>query len=828
MNNMLHDCIKAIYSHDTHGFSYVRSFVKTLWEHRDTLNISSCAIVWNVYFNNESYKQLFIDYIDSNAKSIIGLDIMSLFLLHNAISSEDESFNRYIRLDVIKRNYYIAIPINGNSNDEGFFKTYGLILLSSSNGKILIEKSELDIFHLILNQMVPHVLCEDLSIDALVDIAKSETRNHYVYSNCFADIGQSLDTIAGKFSQNNNDCGLRHFSLWRYFQAEENIKIKQFSRNTYHEEAHNNTHIYLIDDDVHFLNDAFNDYDPAKDVQILRCFGYKEVRESFADEDYFRSIGLKEENTTVIVSSTNNINEQSPDRLLNFYVANIIYTPFISKLFVEGLTRSISNDINKCLVTCRDKILCDLMYSSIISSNETDFYAKAKKLILDVNEAEDVIIYIDENGFYKSMTHQTDNNNMDGHFKLPEKYSSDLAFSEWATKTVINHTTSFYINVDNDNIKTSMIIRTRNNEWKDCIIIAINKRHNPSNSCVYFNNVFDNDNYFLTDHCGHFLIQYQKMQDSINNKNYLLHKLRHEIPSCTEAIEQCVSDIKNALSGINVSRANIDNIASNIELHNSRVLLLAKFFSTVDFDSQQFAADKQKLNLRTFLASCIETFRTEGKYRGVDVYYYMCEERDVIIQVSSFFQLAIVNIITNAVRYSSPGTCVIINVYNDRIEICDIGICITEKDKSFIFREGYRGANAKRISEKGMGYGLYLTKKVLDAHNMKIRVESTKYGNKNYFAEHAVMIYLNTLGDKDRKEFIYRDLDELNKHVADHLYSELKRDADSVWANDRYGVLKIDTIKSWLKYLKENNVVFLDMSEDFEEEIYEVIFTIQL
>ena len=63
----------------------------------------------------------------------------------------------------------------------------------------------------------------------------------------------------------------------------------------------------------------------------------------------------------------------------------------------------------------------------------------------------------------------------------------------------------------------------------------------------------------------------------------------------------------------------------------------------------------------------------------------MCEERDVIIQVSSFFQLAIVNIITNAVRYSSPGTCVIINVYNNRIEICDIGICITEKDKSFIF-----------------------------------------------------------------------------------------------------------------------------------------------
>lgn len=827
MDNVINDCIKALYKNETHGFSYVRSFAKELWKYRDTLNITNCVIVWNVYFNNESSQRLFIDYISNNTNCAIGLDIYSLFILNNAISSEDEGFTKFIRLDLIKRNHYIAIPINGNSDNYTFFKTYGLILLSSSNGKIRLSRNELDLFHLILNRMTPHVLCENLSMDALGDIAKSEIRNHYVYSDCFADIGESLDTVAGKLSQNGSDCGLRHFSLWRYFQADDNIIIKQFSRNTYHDKAHNNTHIYLMDNNNHYLNETFIEYDSTKDVQVLRCFGYDEVRESFADEEYFQSIGLNESNTTVIVSSTNSISHIYPDRLLCFYVSNIVYTPFISKLFIETLTRSVTNDINKCLVSCRDKILCDLMHSSLISSNESDFYNQAKNIILNVNEAEDVIIYIDDNGFYNSKTHII-KNEQDGRFGLPEKYSNDRAFSEWATRSALNHTTSFYINVENEIVKTSLIIYTGNKENKGCIIILINKRHLPSKSCVYFNNVFDNDNYYLSVNCGHFMIQYQKMQDSINNKNYLLRKLRHEIPSCTEAIEQCVSDIKTALGEINVSRANINNIASNIALHNSRVLLLAKFFSTVDFNTEQFAASKQSLNLRTFLASCIETFRTEGLYRGVDVYFYMCEEKDIIIQVSSFFQLALVNVINNAVRYSSPGTCVTIYLYNDRIEICDVGICISEKDKKLIFREGYRGDNARRISEKGMGYGLYLTKKVLDAHNMKIIVDSNKCCSKNYYAQHAVMIYLKTLGDKDRKEFIYRDLDEIDRKAADVLYSELKQNEDFISANDRYGILKIDTIKSWLKYLKENNVVFLDMSEYFETELYEVKFTIQL
>lgn len=824
MDDILYECIKALNSNNTQGYSFVRSFVNVLWRNRKTLNIDDCSIVWKVNFDNGVGPRIFIDYVSNNINGTNGIEFNRLFNSSHPLTSDDNTIDNYINWKTACHDYYIMIPINGNSKNEKFFSTYGLIILSSSNGKIKINSKELDLFHLILNQRVPNVLCEELSIEALGDIAKTEAHSHNVYSGCFASIGHALDTIAAKGSILSEKCGLKHFSLWNYFIPSKLI-TKQFSRNTYNDKAHNKTHVLLINAESHYLNDAFKENNEEKDVHILKCYDYNMVRHSFEDEDYFRSIGLNENNTTVIVAISNNLHQHNPDRILNYYVTDIVNSPFISKLFVETLTRSIVNVVNKCLVTARDGILSKLMTFAMNYPDEHEFYQYAKGILLESNEAEDVIIYMNDNGLYECKTHKI-KNNFDGNLIFPDQYAVDLKFSKWAEGAIKKHKSSFFIG--DSVVSSAMILRSMINEYKECVIILINKRHIPSTPSVYYNNMFDKDSIFLTKQSGVFLLQYQRMQDSINNKNYLLHKLRHEIPSCTEAIEQCASDIKQAISEIDISRANINNIVSNIELHNSRVLLLAKFFSTVDFDNSQFVLEKKKINLRTFLSSCIETFRTEGKFRGVDVYFEMKEDIDVTLQVSNFFQLAIVNIITNAVRYSACGTCVRINLYNDRIEIRDVGIGISDEEKKYIFKEGYRGDKAKRTSEKGMGYGLYLTKKVLDAYEMEISVSSSVYRNKNYNAQYAVIRYLNTLDDKKRKEFIYCQLDDINKHVADELYAEIKETEKFMSPADRYTNLRIETIKNWLDYLKGNNVVFVDMTDFFDEIIYEVVFTIKI
>lgn len=145
-----------------------------------------------------------------------------------------------------------------------------------------------------------------------------------------------------------------------------------------------------------------------------------------------------------------------------------------------------------------------------------------------------------------------------------------------------------------------------------------------------------------------------------------------------------------------------------------------------------------------------------------------------------------------------------------------------------IFKEGYRGKEAKKVNEKGMGYGLYLTRKVLEAHNFQIGVESNLFYNKNYFAESALLIYLDTLSLNERRKFILNGLDNPDIPNALALFEEVKDSRKIVEIGKGYANLKLDTIISWISYLSDNNVVFYDMvSEVFQKPLYEVSFVIQ-
>lgn len=813
-NKTLESCIDAIMDEKSVGYSYVQSFVETLWGYRDELNIKDYSVIWRVYFKDNLDTKDF--YYSSNKNLDYSNNDIDVLIRQSHICTLENSLEK------------IAIPINGNVDNPSFFATYGIIILFSKGGNFMIDAEQLNLFHHLLNKRIPNVMCGNSVTNALQIITNAENINYDEFTKCFGHIGMSLEQIANK-TTNHKECGLRHFSLWNYILASENLKMKQFSRNTYSEHAHCNAHTLLKENENHFINKAFEAYQMSDIPQILRCFSYNEAKDSFIDESYFIEIGLNEENTTIVVVANDKSDSGVPDRILNYYVTNIVYTPFISKLFITTLTQRITNSINKSLVTCRDQVISCLINESMNISNEQQFYNNVKSIIKEANEADDVLIYLKEGVFFEQKPN-VGSFIYDDSIVLPEIYAEDKIYADWLEQVLTDNVlNSFYINGESDCIVySSLFMRTSQRTEKECIIILINERHKPSKPCVYYNNVFDKDNYYITEKCGSFLIHYQYMQDSINNKNYLLHKLRHEIPSCTDAIEQGLNNVMDVLDKESHSKNHILTILRHMALNNSRVLLLAKFFSTVGFDKEQFVKDKITVNLRTFLSSYIETFREEGKYKCVDVYFELIGCEEAIVHVSNYFQLALVNVVTNAIRYAAYGTCVFIGVYPDKIEVRDIGIGITDKEKALIFKEGYRGNEARRINEKGMGYGLYLTEKVLDAHKMDIKVSSQLYFKENYFVQAAVNRYLNSINMEERKKIIYEGLDEVNKSYANKIYNRIKENSRIIDEENLYGNLKMDTIKFWLNYISKHNYVFYDMEDIFDENVYEVVFTISL
>jgi two-component system, OmpR family, phosphate regulon sensor histidine kinase PhoR len=90
--------------------------------------------------------------------------------------------------------------------------------------------------------------------------------------------------------------------------------------------------------------------------------------------------------------------------------------------------------------------------------------------------------------------------------------------------------------------------------------------------------------------------------------------------------------------------------------------------------------------------------------------------------------LAIFNIINNALKYAVRPRVVITTFSRNNdyhIRIRDNGFGIDKKEVNNIFRKFYRVQNGNLHNAKGLGLGLYFTKKVVTMHEGAIKVQST-------------------------------------------------------------------------------------------------------
>ena len=89
---------------------------------------------------------------------------------------------------------------------------------------------------------------------------------------------------------------------------------------------------------------------------------------------------------------------------------------------------------------------------------------------------------------------------------------------------------------------------------------------------------------------------------------------------------------------------------------------------------------------------------------------------------------ALTNLVTNAIKYSAPGTTVRISVANGagrvRFHVADQGYGIPAEEQSKIFEKFYRRGNKETRDQSGFGLGLSFVKEVAARHGGEVVVES--------------------------------------------------------------------------------------------------------
>jgi PAS domain S-box-containing protein len=143
-----------------------------------------------------------------------------------------------------------------------------------------------------------------------------------------------------------------------------------------------------------------------------------------------------------------------------------------------------------------------------------------------------------------------------------------------------------------------------------------------------------------------------------------------------------------------------------------------------DPDMLAQASYRSEINLGTLVQQMIDQTVTPGNATRVTLHATLSPVVVVnVVQISR----VIVNLLTNAFKFSPPEAPIVVQVYHHAtdaiIAVTDQGIGIAPEDVPRVFEKHYRTQSARHIA--GYGLGLYTSRLIVEAHGGRIYAEST-------------------------------------------------------------------------------------------------------
>lgn len=149
------------------------------------------------------------------------------------------------------------------------------------------------------------------------------------------------------------------------------------------------------------------------------------------------------------------------------------------------------------------------------------------------------------------------------------------------------------------------------------------------------------------------------------------------------------------------------------------------------FDVQKFEMNKQVFSIDQMLCGIVGRFKLEAEIEDIDLNYVAVNELPQMYADPEQIERAIVNIVSNAIKYGEKGGHVNIaagSMYNEvYIKIEDDGNGIPKADLEHVFDRFFRVDRARTREKGGTGLGLSIAKEIIENHGGTIVIES-EYG----------------------------------------------------------------------------------------------------
>ena len=215
-------------------------------------------------------------------------------------------------------------------------------------------------------------------------------------------------------------------------------------------------------------------------------------------------------------------------------------------------------------------------------------------------------------------------------------------------------------------------------------------------------------------------------QNFVSNVSHELRTPLTTMKALTETLQQCIeSEPQAAQHFLNLMDVEIDKLTQ----------MVLELLDLSRIESGRIEMNKTSVNVLDILTQPVERMRLQADRARLGLKIECPETLPAIYVDAEQMERVLLNIIHNAIKYTSPGGSITLSVevieQEMVIKINDTGEGISEQDLPRIFERFYKTDQAR--SSGGTGLGLAIAKHIVEAHHGHIWVESKKGVGSTFF-----------------------------------------------------------------------------------------------
>ncbi len=228
---------------------------------------------------------------------------------------------------------------------------------------------------------------------------------------------------------------------------------------------------------------------------------------------------------------------------------------------------------------------------------------------------------------------------------------------------------------------------------------------------------------------------YEKQRREVDLKKQLVSSISHELKTPLMIMHVTIQGIIDGIIPRNEQDLELNNLLKEIQKSSIMIQDMLQIYRLDDpntnLETNEFNLSSCTLNLLKDFESLFNKHNLILNINLIDDIYIDADE--------SLIKRVISNFITNAIKYTSEGNKIYVEVSKQNnkayFELTNYGINLEESQIEKIWLPFYRLEHTKKesIEEKGSGIGLYLVSEILKAHKAEFGIINVKNGVKAYF-----------------------------------------------------------------------------------------------